>query len=383
MEIRNRSYSRSALYGEVYTFSHGFRESLGFRSVIFEQKTTMDFHKKTRRLDGSLPPSDFESDLVERVPICLNSSTGTFRFESYAVDGSGTTPNLEDAMYAPRGSGQRLAENAYYTQMLLAETNPLRHEFSIPIAIKELAEIAGLFKITAESMTQYIGGNYLNYKFGWKAFVADIKTLASITRSIESRVREFESLHRKGDLRRKLVLDTNNSGGSASNLLVQSTWGTQVRVQADARASIKFTGSVRWRYKDGLIPDSSLLKGFNKAVQTVLDLEELDGTTAWGLVPFSWLVDYFINISDFLQGSEGYVELEPYDICIMREWRCRISQKVTSKPASISVSGNGMFYRTIKARDVCFRGSFPTIRTGLLSSSQFLTIAALLARLRG
>lgn len=384
MKLRNRSNTRQSLAGYWYTPSDP--DVRTWRVLDFESKTMTDFTEKKRRKDGTLPPSNLVLSITERLPLYMErqGGTSTFQYASLAVDVRNRTLAHDARYYRPPGSQARILENNYYTQELLARTNPFRPEFSVPIAIKELMDVSSMFKIAAKTLTQYIGGNYLNYKFGWLAFVDDIRTLANLHKAISSRVREFQSLSEHGGLRRTVKnLDTFNGSWVVSNSVYNSTLGSTIRGDDTHNTVIRIYGSCRWRPTTDFSKHLSELDKGMLALQAVLDLHELDGQTAWGLIPFSWLVDYFMNFSSFLEGTLGSALVEPYDICIMRYCKTTMNQRVTTKPQTVSLSGSGYYTMINKERDVWTKGTFPVVRSSLLSSGQLLTLAALLAKLRG
>lgn len=360
--------------GGVVTDRYG--NVLGTFTVLEEWQETKDWYMKKRREDGSLPPSDFDSDLRVVVPHRLSKNSGTFRFISLATaEGSylpGVTPPL-----SVRGTSSRLSENAYYTQTLLAMTNPLRSDFSVPVFIKELVELPTLFKIAFNSLTEAVGSSYLAYRFGWTQFASDVRVLHKITKAIERRIREFDSLKKKGGLRRKVGLDSLGWSDSTPNVTIHSTYGEVVKATRTTQRSLKVWGSVRWRASPEFVAEIDKLSAFNLAVQQVFDLEAIDAETAWGLVPWSWLVDYFTNISDFLIANAGRGKVEPYDICIMRDIVCVDRYQVTSVTGGVTVSGSGKHVRRVRARDVTVPGDFPAGPIDLLSEGQWKIVLAL------
>lgn len=222
--------------------------------------------------------------------------------------------------------------------------------------------------------------------------MADIKALASITKEIESRIREFNSLVKKGGLRRKLTLQKAHSSFSGSGTTIWSTFGVTIASTGyECAYNAHVWGSVRWRPKQGKEIELRGLADFNKAAAIVLDLQLPDPSTVWELIPFSWLVDYFVNVGPALQALEGSQLVEPYDICIMRHRKAHTCTRLkrgteTSASAIKTTSGtDGNVTQEHKTRKVM---SVPTGYTSLLRWSfitpgQALNITALVAALRG
>lgn len=383
MEQRNRSRSTNTTLGDVYSTKSGVIVFQEWSSCVVEQKTVMDFTHKKGRKDGTLPPSDFESDTISRTPATMYRSraASTFKFNGYAIYTSYIPPRTG---YIARTNPARSVENDQLTLILLAKTHPYRPEFSVPVAIRELTDIASLFSLAAKSFLSFAGGAYLNYKFGWLQFVRDVRTLHGITVALERRIRELNSLGKHGGLRRKVDLAIDRFDSYEANRVIQSTYGTTVKANCTWTGEYYRYGSVRWKWTRDNV-DLTPLAAFNTAVKKVFDLEEIDPHTMWNMIPFSWLVDYFINIGDYLQIQDGLAQVTPYDICIMRRYRAlEVAQPIEPSPSlALTVNGKGIYRRDVKSRDVWYRGDFPLPAVGLLTQDKLLILAALLARFRG
>lgn len=123
-----------------------------------------------------------------------------------------------------------------------------------------------------------------------------------------------------------------------------------------------------------------------------LDLGTPDASTIWELIPFSWLVDYFVNIGDTLTALEQSDVVEPYDICIMRTRTVDTSLQMESAWWHNSVyqgsyyavgSSEGRISITHKLRKVkpTPTGYLSLLRFGFLSEAQALNLTALLLTL--
>jgi len=380
MATRTRTFSKTGIGGTVVNAQNG--DVLGTANVVYEEKLCEDEWKKKARADGSLPPSNCLITDHFRDPYMMHRSTGvSFWFYNHPVTNVGTTSVAGfDSVRPARGTTARTNENRTLALELLATTNPYRSEYSVLVSIKELLDLGALFKLSAKTFSGFAGGAYLNYKFGWQQFVRDLSTLHGITTVIERRIKEFQSLAKKGGLRRNGVhLRAKSAEYYNAESVLQSAWNVNIRAEVTGTYQCQTLGSVRWRLKPGYDKSLHKLRAFNHAVKQVLDLRELNPQTVWNLIPFSWLVDYFVDISSYFGAGLASGIVEPYDICIIRRCKSRFRQKITTKPASITLTGSGYYGRNLMERDVVTLSSLTLPGISLLNESQMLTITALLA----
>lgn len=353
-------------------------------------KHTEDSYLKKRRDNGlGLPPSNFSSDTSEVVTHTLQSKTdSSFYFRDISTAEANYSPGFSPPL-AARGTSARLLENKAYVQVLLAKTNPFRSEFSVPVFAKELVELMTFFKIAARTFAELVGSSYLAYRFGWTQFVRDIRQLATITVALERRIKEIQSLGKKGGLRRRLALDSKGFSVPDTDVSIWSVYGKSVKAKRSSTRHLIVWGSVRWApVDDGLFEGLDKLSQFNLAVLTIFDLEVLEGKlpdwdTVWNSIPFSWLVDYFTNFGEYLSSKNGRGLVYPYDICIMRKTTCVDAYRATSWTSDLTVTGRGKHTRTIRQRDVCEQGTFPAIPIDLLTANQWKIVLALFLKFAG
>ena len=316
--VRTRSRQKTRLQGVDRVNGLDFVYSYTEREEVCQ-----DSWKKTVRDDGTLPPTALTLRKTQVRPAMLSYQTGNMLGvggSSKVVNfGSGIPMGISTGAGSPTGGWPALeGTDASLVAKLLADTNPFRYEVSIPIMISELVEASSLLKLATANMFSLTGSGYLNWAFGWKLMQADIRSLASITTAIESRIKEFNSLVTKGGLRRSVKLGGSTQQGTPSNSTTYSSAaGSCVsRVTPFYRTSV--WGSTRWKPVRGKEIEVSQLASFNEALKIVLDLKTPDASTAWEAIPFSWLVDYFLNVGNVLQAIENSDLVEPYDICVMR-----------------------------------------------------------------
>lgn len=379
---RDRSRVKRTSFGLIETIDVADPTIFRFYVDEFSEHMIDQIGKHKDPVSRLLPPSDMDHSKIWLNPPTLNGDSSPFRFKNFPM---GAGELVQDG-YAHRGTYQRdVVENPDFVVKLLAQTHPFRTEYSVPTSIAEALDVGQLFKLTAKSFSELVGNAYLNYRFGWVQFVKDIRTLAQITKTIESRIKEFDSLSLHGGSSRKSIRLYSRGGGGIRYRTINSTWGVFCNANIYDSWTYQVTGSCRWRWKDGIKISLSKLEAFNTAVQTVFDLGELDASTIWNSIPWTWLCDYFIDIGSYLTAHEGEDFVEPFDICINRHYY----SKNDIVPEAPIIGGThrtlpGQQWLEIHARDVITNANvLPSFRLSLLSQSQVTVLLALIGKFHG
>lgn len=355
-----------------------------------EQWECRDFIEKKVREDGTTPPSDlylkktkFEPAFytTDRVSI-LDGKLGQMLSQAPCFV-PGTSDDLPPGGWsAIEGTTEEL------TAKLLSRTNPFRYEVSVPVMIAELVEAASLLKLASANFLTLVGSQHLNWEFGWKPTISDIKTLSGITTAIESRIREFNSLLEHGGLRRRISLSSGSTSRDEGWVPLYSNGWTSAWSRPHTSWKSKVWGSVRWKPNRDSPIDLTTLASFNEACKIVLDLQVPDASTIWEAIPFSWLVDYFLNVGDSLQALENTDKVLPYDICIMRERTVVTSASVYGgvevdwRNRWTTRNSDGKVTHTYKLRSVINpTGVGDLLSFGIMSKGQATNLLALLLSL--
>jgi hypothetical protein len=109
-------------------------------------------------------------------------------------------------------------------------------------------------------------------------------------------------------------------------------WTTQaltketMRVWLDAHASFK-----------GVLPNSDVeLRSLSR--NAILGLHSVPWTV-WDAIPWSWLIDYFVNVGDFLEATQGWLNLDVTRLNVMAKTQRRTRFIVLREVSTLSVSG--------------------------------------------
>lgn len=355
--------------------------------MLVDYRKTDDYWQKQARttppaLRGMLEPTAYTNTSYWQRPIQTWRKTGSIRFDGYPAQALFVHDRAISLIHPGRNTS---ADNAFYTLRLLEKTNPFRSEFSVPVFIKELVDIGSMFKLAARSFAGFVGGAYLNYRFGWLTFIQDLKTLASITKALERRIKEFNSLKRHGGLRRRVYLGGHSGTLTDPLFLANSTWGWTARINLNHSARVDVYGSVRWVPTRDFREDLRQLNIINLAFRKVFDLEAPDPSTVWEMIPFSWLIDYFTSIGTYLRANNGAVLVQPKDICLVRKYSCDSHGTLVAKDPTHDFTSNACYGScTVTQRTVITSlPTFPNIYWEILTYSQWQVILALLLKFRG
>lgn len=271
--------------------------------------------------------------------------------------------------------------NAALANQLVAGTNPSRPEVDIPINILELKDLPSLLYSFGKNYFEVLANANIRYQFAIRPLVNDFIKLANFTKMVDSRLAELNKLKTKG-LRRKVMLWSGTVGpitGSEVTTNSSPSWMT-VRHIPTTTTTRKVWGFIRWSPNFDLRPaekwDNAYLH--REAVNAVLGLT-LDGSTLWELLPWSWLVDYFSSVGDWIASNRNIVPATPGGMLIMETTSTDISYEITTNPTKF---WRGIPYGNVRRRFVSksrtpVSAILPSADLSLLTKGQTSILASL------
>lgn len=152
------------------------------------------------------------------------------------------------------------------------------------------------------------GGEYLNIMFGYLPLASDAKALAATARKHDALLRQYERdsgrwIRRRYDFPPKVSVTTETRSAAVPSPLGGSISGL---VQTGTRTTTRTTTTKIWF--SGAFTYYLPPSGWRR---TVAELDHLYGIrpgidTAWELVGYSWLADYFSNIGDVAKNITAF-----------------------------------------------------------------------------
>lgn len=317
------------------------------------------------------------------VEVC-NDTVGNFggdnvflltRFREYDRSMDGRTANgwafrdifLWDAAIPGHRIGDSLSSGQINAHALKAQgiTNPNRPSVSIPTFIGELKDLPGLIRSFGlkhlKGVLQYgnwkafpkeVAGKHLAWRWGIKPMISDLRKMMDFVGKAERRRQELKSLKANGTLNRSVKVDNSTDKEILND---QPLWsqGASVRGFRTTITKRRVWVSVKWKASDpASIPDPT--PGFDEAWKSVMGFNAHGAVaTAWELLPWSWLIDWFAGIGDLIAAKNNAIGVTPTSTCVMCETRTVSYFTLTYCTPGVAVSGDIGGYRVTKRRTPC------------------------------
>lgn len=223
------------------------------------------------------------------------------------------------------------AELVSYGALAYTQASPLSEEFSLPAFVGELREglpslIPAVFLKNTAGWSQSlkgrlrdaknVGSDYLNVQFGWIPLLNDVISIASALAKATVAITAMDELHRWRELPETDVTSVSELGlrgnwttgpsfpGTLSTLLGSSTSsgssqliGTTTYIQ-NYRSRMWFEGNFVKLPKESSRLDQHMDR-FEWLIRTDLTPSDL-----WQIAPWSWLVDWFIDIGGLIDAFQ-------------------------------------------------------------------------------
>jgi len=230
------------------------------------------------------------------------------------------------------GSNKLAAGAGGYISEGFSKVRPDLTTVSVPNFIIDIAQLKALFKLWSRnlSLAKNLAGAHLNYKFGWKPTVGDVRAMLNAVISLEAKLKEFKEqcgvLQERNFLNERQSLQksgTFNMGGDPAYFV---EW--RAILQSVVQSHFKF------------IPRPLLaLGGIDIQLRGYIDTLgfELNPGILWDAIPFSFVVDWFLNVGDFLNGIKiDALELpiELVDSAVSYKEIVEVGSNLTINPSS-------------------------------------------------
>jgi hypothetical protein len=193
-----------------------------------------------------------------------------------------------------------------------------------------------------------VAGGYLAYAFGWAPLISDLRKLVKLQQLTEKRMRDLTAASKGSRLRRKLGTSYPTRPGPAPYSISWLNAPPSVRGIITYDEELRVWATARLKLLTALPRDHS---EFQELAKKLVTGSHMSASTLWEAFPWSWLMDYFLNIGDILEAQRGLIRFAITDMCVMAESKSYMRFKPTSLQGSISTTG-GTLVTWVKQRNV-------------------------------
>lgn len=313
-------------------------------------------------------PFKFSGSVVTEPAPCkwTTVSVSNLAHKSYMVMGNGPPAHAADM--------SALATQAY------SVINPNNDTVNLPLFLFELRELPRLLYQTGSLLSRRhavkvsdIPSSYVASQFGWAPLINDLNALVNLGQSVERRARYINRLRQ--------------SKGSVTRRLSRSDWRDPVTVLWDvarwgsAYANISYRRHhTEYNWLTFQLRDASYAPQFENRfdeIRATLDLN-LSASTLWNAIPWTWLIDWFTTLGDYLEATKGWFHYKVWNLCIMSTtgYKDEFVGLDTNIPGTVSGVGKSALR---KRRSVYQYPPLPTVRNPFLTLRQMGILGSLLS----
>jgi len=221
---------------------------------------------------------------------------------------------------------------------------------------------------------------HLSLQMGWKPFFSDIRRMLAFRGTVDKRISELKRLYSKGGLKRRLILENVNADESLKNQGLDSGTGDSLLCNIDTSTHSRRWGTIRWVPTSlPVVPENS--PDYERYVRNIVlglntSLGNID-LVAWNAIPWSWLIDWYANVGDFIAANANAVPATHSTPCIMTQTTTVRRFSRSDSFQSNYQGGNGVVGLVTKKRDLAdatLTASLPFLTGRNLSILAALTV---------
>ena len=167
-------------------------------------------------------------------------------------------------------------------------------EVSVGNFILELNEVRDLIPRLTGALVKDASGLFLNWNFGWKPFVSDLKKLYNITTTVQSRLEYLRSTYGR-EVRASYYQDITLPSTVPSEYVIVLAPGYNIRYRrVSYRGIFRASGYVYQK-----LEDLSNAIGFCRGLIGALGLTN-PTRVLWNAIPYSFVVDWILGLGSLL-----------------------------------------------------------------------------------
>jgi hypothetical protein len=210
---------------------------------------------------------------------------------------------------------------------VLATTGPLTPRVNLPLALFELKDVPQMLRHAGNLLHGLRSPSRLNkvkeaaaanlaYKFGWAPIIDDLGKLFDFSAAVRRKQRELKQANSSNGLRRRINLGTRTDTTVTTEQL-WSTYGLLLSIGVRGTRTSRTWAVVHWRARnpDAYGGNPTWLDAARTALGGNLGMIPI---SVWKAMPWTWMIDWFADISNIMLANYNSIYYKPYRLSIMR-----------------------------------------------------------------
>jgi len=264
-------------------------------------------------------------------------------------------------------------DKSNFAWKILSAANPSAPDVSLPTVLAEMKDIPSLVKnwyglflrkpvkgklpsrwsTYLSRLPEIVASGHLTWRWAVAPFIRDMRTILDFQYLLSKRVAELKKLYTGQKIKRRVQLrrdqkriDTVNQILHSEGIVIRGTrhvdytekvWGTVVY-----KAPYKLNVSIA--HNEALLRETAY-----RLVNGITTHEAL--ATAWELMPWSWLVDWFLQVGTVINATNNTLGLQWADACLMRYSSSTTTISVDLAASETWASFNRDYYESYERKE--------------------------------
>lgn len=177
----------------------------------------------------------------------------------------------------------------------------LKSDLNLSVFLAEITQLKDLFKLWEKGagFLKNIAKGHLNYSFGWAPTINDLKNIFTQALSWQARLDDLIKRQNTMQVRHYRESPEMPSGGTIYVPALSGAPKAQSKITTTWNSCL-YTATLKYKYK---LPQYSDLETKVRAFMDAFGAK-VNLSTLWELVPFSFVVDWFAGVGDWLSSNE-------------------------------------------------------------------------------
>jgi len=216
---------------------------------------------------------------------------------------------------------------------VLARSNPSKPSLDIVAFIAQWPQTIELLELRGRTLLKKFFGSYVKYQFEIATLIDDLLHLALFVQEVNRRMKRLNDAYKYGNSIKKVRLGTLKYKESSVSYINSIT--NLIQAELTFHHESNLSGYCRWypQFPHRPHPADELKVA---AIRATLGID-FSLRTAWELVPWSWLIDWFTNFGDLLDSYRNVVNMVPGEPCVMQHAYYRITDKILSSHPTLHI----------------------------------------------